>query len=392
MPDIAVFHPDITRGGGGETVALYVLDALVNDHDVTLYTESDPEIGSLSRQYGVAVRGEDLIVKSMSSLPVSAIETVADVSNKWLQTDLHLDALKSAFVQRRMRSSELDHDLLVSTANEFFVDGPSLQYIHFPSYSGSADSAYETWAPSLPYRFYRTVCRAVAGARDFDTSTTLVTNSRWTRKIVQRTYDHPVKVVYPPVKVEDFDPVMDDQEPGFVSVGTVHQSKRQLEMIKILDKLQARGIDTHLHIIGGIGSQSYYERVRGEAADREYVYLEGHVDRQELIELIEQHRYGLHGRKNEHFGIAIAEMVAGGVIPFVPNGGGQIEIIGEKPELKYDSIDDAVRKITKVMANRKLQQEIKRDLESTIIQYSTDQFEKSIQALVTKSLKRNDVR
>ncbi|GGL73029.1 glycosyltransferase [Halocalculus aciditolerans] len=386
MADIAVFHPDITRGRGGITVTLHVLNALINDHEITLYTGSTPEFESLNQQNGVTVDEGDLTVTSVSSLPVSVIETIIDLSNEWGQTDLHLDALKSAFVQRQVRSSELNHDLVVSTANEFFVDGPSLQYIHFPSYSGSADSTYETWAPSVPYRLYRTVCRAVAGAGDFDSSTTLVTNSHWTREIIQHTYDHPVEVVYPPVNVEDFDPTVDNREPGFVTVGAVHESKRQLEMIKIIDGLRTRGIKTHLHIIGGVGSQSYYERVLKKAAAREYVCLEGYVDRQNLVDLIEQHRYGLHGRKNEHFGIAVAEMVAGGVIPFVPNGGGQTEIINEEPKLKYDSIDDAIQKISTVMENKRLQQELKTDLESTVSDYSTDEFEKTIRRLTTQLL------
>jgi glycosyltransferase involved in cell wall biosynthesis len=384
MADVAIFHPDVMRGGGGETVALYVLDALVDDHSVTLYTASDLGFETLSQQYGVTIYDDDLTAKPISSLPVSAIETLADVASEWFQTDLHLDALKSAFIQRRVRASELDHDLLVSTANEFFVDGPSLQYIHFPTYTGSTGSEYETWAPSLPYRLYRTVCRAVAGARSFDSSTTLVTNSQWTRKVVQRSYDHPVEIVYPPVSVEDFDPNRDTQEAGFVTVGAIHESKRQLGLIEILDGLRNQGIDTHLHIIGGVGSQSYYKRVRDAATDRDYIHLEGYVDRERLIDLIEKHQYGLHGRKNEHFGIAVAEMVAGGAIPFVPDGGGQTEIINERPELKYHSTEDAVQKITKVMTDTELQQNLRSDLESTVTEYSTDQFKRSIRSLVTE--------
>jgi len=384
MADIAVFHPDITRGGGGETVALHVLDLLVDNHSVTLYTSSDPDFELLSQQYGVNVSNTDLTVKQMSSLPVSAIENLADVASNWFQTDLHLDALKSAFIQRRVRALELDYDLLISTANEFFVDGPSLQYIHFPTYTGSAGSEYETWAPSLSYRLYRTVCRVAAGARNFDSSATLVTNSRWTQEIINRSYDHPVKVVYPPVNVEGFDPNRNNQETGFVTVGAIHESKGQLKLIEILDGLRDQGIDTHLHIVGGVGSQSYYERVRDAATDRDYIHLEGYVNRDQLVDLIEQHQYGLHGRKNEHFGIAVAEMVAGGAIPFVPDSGGQTEIINDRGELKYESVDDAVRKITEVMTDSGLQQNLKSDLASTVTEYSTDQFKRSIRLLVTE--------
>lgn len=390
MANVTIFHPDLMRGGGGETVALYILEALVKDYSVTLYTTGDPDFETLRRQYGVNICEDDLTVKPISSLSVSAIETLSDIANYWFNTSLHLDALKSSFIQRWVRKSDLNYDLLISTANEFFVDGPSLQYIHFPTYSGNAGSEYETWAPRTPYRLYRTVCRAIAGARNFDSSTTLVTNSQWTRKIIQRSYDHPVKIIYPPVNVGEFDPNRDNQETGFVTVGTIHESKRQLELIKIVDELRNRGMETHLHIVGGVGSQSYYERVHDAAVNRDYIHIEGHVNRERLIEIIEKHQYGLHGRKNEHFGIAVAEMVAGGIIPFVPNGGGQTEIVNGKSDLIYENADDAVQKIIRVMENKELQQDVESDLQTTVAQYSTDRFKQSIRDIASETLESSE--
>ena len=45
------------------------------------------------------------------------------------------------------------------------------------------------------------------------------------------------------------------------------------------------------------------------------------------------HRYGIHGMREEHFGMAPAEMVRAGVIVWVPRGGGQMEIVGREPAL-----------------------------------------------------------
>ena len=39
----------------------------------------------------------------------------------------------------------------------------------------------------------------------------------------------------------------------------------------------------------------------------------------------------LHGMREEHFGMAPAEMARAGVIVWVPNGGGQMEIVGDEP-------------------------------------------------------------
>jgi glycosyltransferase involved in cell wall biosynthesis len=42
-------------------------------------------------------------------------------------------------------------------------------------------------------------------------------------------------------------------------------------------------------------------------------------------------RYGIHGMLDEHFGMAPAELAAAGCIVFVPNDGGQVEIVDDDP-------------------------------------------------------------
>lgn len=42
-------------------------------------------------------------------------------------------------------------------------------------------------------------------------------------------------------------------------------------------------------------------------------------------------------KENKHFGIVVAEMVAAGMIPFVPNSGGQTEIVNENPRSSFDA-------------------------------------------------------
>ena len=60
----------------------------------------------------------------------------------------------------------------------------------------------------------------------------------------------------------------------------------------------------------------------------DWVFLEGGVHGPQKRELIAGHRLGVHGRKNEAFGSAVAEMVEAGCIPLAPDAGGQTEIAG----------------------------------------------------------------
>jgi len=66
-------------------------------------------------------------------------------------------------------------------------------------------------------------------------------------------------------------------------------------------------------------------------------------------------RYGIHANRDEHFGIAPAEMMASGCIVFVHNSGGQVEIIGRDLRLCYQTDKAAVEKILGIVNSATLQ-------------------------------------
>ncbi|MCL4488721.1 MAG: glycosyltransferase [Chloroflexi bacterium] len=125
-------------------------------------------------------------------------------------------------------------------------------------------------------------------------------------------------VLYPPVP-GDFPPVpWNERENGFVCIGPISSEKNYEDIIAILSQVRARGQAIHLHIVGEISGQRdaaiYFQRLRELArANSQWVSFEENVSRSELAQLVTRHRYGIHGRRGEHFGIAVAEMVRGNV-------------------------------------------------------------------------------
>ena len=83
------------------------------------------------------------------------------------------------------------------------------------------------------------------------------------------------------------------------------------------------------------------------------------MSREDLLALIPTYRYGIHGMAAEHFGMAPAEMAAAGCIVFVPNDGGQVEIVNRDPRLLYETVDDAVASITRIMRDPVEQQAVR---------------------------------
>ena len=94
------------------------------------------------------------------------------------------------------------------------------------------------------------------------------------------------------------------------------------------------------------------------------------------------HRYGIHGMREEHFGMAPAELARAGAIVWVPRGGGQMEIVGHEPALMYDSDDDAVAKIVRTLANAVEQQRLRELLAITSEQFSTARFMQQVRDIV----------
>ena len=73
------------------------------------------------------------------------------------------------------------------------------------------------------------------------------------------------------------------------------------------------------------------------------------LSRDEVKTLMATYRYGIHGMREEHFGMAPAEMVRAGMIVWVPRGGGQVEIVGADPALAYDTDEHAADSISRVV-------------------------------------------
>ncbi|WP_436930054.1 glycosyltransferase [Halosimplex halobium] len=398
MADIGVFHAGLMAGGGAEAVAANTLQALHGaGHELTVYTADDPDFATLDETFGTALStgnsaGDEspIDVEQPASTARLAVDRLTDAARAVTGvTDLPL--LRRAVMERRVVRQQDSHDLLVSTDGQLAARGPTLEYVHFPYFEPAAMRRYGTRFEESLYPQYHRLCRMLRPTEtgtpaDSDTPVT-VTNSRWTASVLAETTGKSAKVVAPPVGVADFDPPeWGSQTDGIVCLGRIHPLKRQHVAIEIVDGLREAGIDTHLHLIGPSGSDEYVDRIERLAGDRGYVHLEGRVSRDRLVELIETHRYGVHARRFEHFGIAVAELVAGGTIPFVHDSGGQTEIVGDRDELTYGSPAEAIRKMKRIHSKNGHQRSLQSELVASATQYGRERFRSEITAVVETAI------
>ena len=376
MSDIAVYHPILDTRGGGEAVCLRTIEAIQDDHDVTIYSLNSPNLDKLNEYFNTSVESVELRSLGIQGELIKAGgNLIYDLTSR--PTRRLQGALSYPYVDNR------DHDLVFSTYNEFGFESPAVQYIDFPNFGPNFESEPE----GVVERIYGNVCNMVYQGSDKDVQNSkLLVNSGWSADIVENVYGVRPEIVYPPVDTSVFNPrPWDERENGFVSIGRADPVKRPLKMMRIIEQLVNRGHDVHLHWIGSVGDTAYGEKVRKYAAEIDEVTLEERVPFAQLTEMVSTHKYGLHGRVNEHFGIAVAEILAGGALPFVHNSGGPREIVGEMDDVLYQDVDEAVSKIVEVMEGSN-GNKILRDLPDAEEMFGLKRFRRNIKASISDKI------
>jgi hypothetical protein len=97
--------------------------------------------------------------------------------------------------------------------------------------------------------------------------------------------------------------------------------------------------------------------------------------------LLRTHKYGTNMKKEEYFGMAVAEFVAAGMIPFAPNSGGQRDVLDRQSDRLFGSIDETVDLLTvAIMTDSRLSLPSDR--------FARERFNDKIRHLVWSAVKR----
>jgi glycosyltransferase involved in cell wall biosynthesis len=365
---------------------LWSVEALKRDYDVTLITGGKVDLPRLNAYYGTDLRPGEFTVREVQ-LPLGLHRTAKFAGLRGALSTRACRRLAHGFDAVTFHYNPCDFGVPLIQFVADFTFAPGLQQTLDPS-----TSTLRRWwyGDTILRRAYLGLCQRLAPshAENWKRNVT-VANSRWTAGLLEREFGLITRrVQFPPVPGNFPAVSWDERENGFVCVGRVVPEKRMDAVIGILHQVRRHGFDIHLHILGGLDDSPFAKKVQALALrHRDWVFLEGRVAGKTKRELMARHRFGINGRKSEPFGIAVAELVKAGCLTFVPNGGGQTEIVDHR-SLIFENDDDAIHKIVSALENPGLQAALVGHLRERSRELSTERFQETVRSLVAEFLER----
>jgi glycosyltransferase involved in cell wall biosynthesis len=365
---IAIVHPEPLPLGGGGAVLIWAIDILARYYQVTLITNHEFNLEQYNRFFGTRI-GSNQIDLFKLRLPGSPAAR-------------HMFMRVCKLIRRRF-------DLFFSTQDEMDFGTRGMQYIYWPRHyketlrrsTGILRGLREELAlfPGIRVR------KLISG---FDPSRVrsnlTVTVSEWTKINVEKVYGIKAEVLYPPVADVPSGIPFKEREDGFVCVNRIYPDKRLEHAVQIVKGLRGKGFDTHLHIIGPPGHPAYTRYIRALCSqNQDWAFYEGELPLARLYTMLGTHKWGLHTRADEEFGIVIVEMTKAGCIVFVPDRGGQTEIVKE-PRFLYGSVGEAVEKISSLMQDKDLQVQCRDYLSGRASLFSVARYQRELLCFIER--------
>ncbi len=367
VKSIGIYHPYFL-GGGAETVALWILEALKEQYDITLFTYADLDWENLNLMYGTSLNKDSVKVRSL--FPCWGLKPC----NFFISNFKQFRQLAIHQTLAFMKKYSQDYDLVFSTYNGADLAKSGMQYIH--------------WIKVLegdnrPDDYFNKISNF--SLDNLKSNYTLV-NSQLVADAVKQAYGIGSRLVYPPVVIQSFDIPWESRENAFVCSGRLVQAKQPHRVIKVLKAVREQGLEVKLYITGGGGGtyEKKYRRFLNKmvAENSDWVKVMENLPYENYCKLLYSCKYGIHF-KQEPFGISVAEMVKAGMITFSRSQGGQVEIIGSHhQDLLFSNDGEAIEKIVGVLKDQERQKYLLHSLERQKYLFSTEKFMKEIQTVL----------
>ena len=173
-----------------------------------------------------------------------------------------------------------------------------------------------------------------------------VANSVYTAKRLGKIGVETDYVIYPPVKAELYQSMLNKEKTNSVSlVSRLSKGKGLEEFIKTAERLQ--DIEFHLICFAVPSALPLAKRLRAEAPRN--LHLHVNIDWKRRLKIMGTAKVFLSLGRKEHFGYSVCEATLAGCTPIVYPEGGVLEILEGLPHLTATNLEEAEEKIAEAL-------------------------------------------
>ena len=368
-----VIHGDFNPCGGAERLSLVTMHALLQmgiDFDLT--TLKSPDISKLENSYGKKLVSVMKSIKKINVINIiEELRQQQQAEEKRHHNDYNYDitintngdaapyfhpsfSRDNAITYCHFPSTK-DHidcenidylktDLGMTEGSDFVMDDNDHENINNPkNYKSSPGfSRRKEYFEILKYGYWSLM-----------RNSKVVTNSEFSRRaIVKACGLDDVLILSPPIDIETFRNVSfsansnDEQSDMILVISRIAPHKKIENAIKLAKILKDNNIGKGMKIIGNLYYYyfDYYSELKQMVLNlglTDYVKFEINASLNKLLSSMRESRVYFHPMVGEHFGIAVLEAMAAGLIPVVPNEGGIAEFV--PPKYQFNTIEQAAK-------------------------------------------------
>ena len=370
---VVVAHHLWSRVGGGELVNAYAIKTLLEaGHEVVAVSTFGFSKEKYREWFGIDLGDVKIYALLPKMLPLFGL---------YQRLGFHIP-LKRAIKKENPDVVFVDCELYKPVLNLKERNGfKLLEYIHFPfhalwfekgdfpeeyreaieRYLADVRMYHKKYEKGL-WRYYFKLWLKLYGrfARDnpFDVADAVMANSRYIARLVKMLWGGEALVLYPPVKVRDFEPYgmkpFEERDDAVVMIGRITPEKR-IEVV--IDAVALTETKPTLRVVGGLiplnipYKESLERRAREKGVKVEFY---PNASREELVKIATSSKVFVHATVGEHFGIAVVEGMAAGCPVIVHESGGPYEDIIDKGYhgLAFRTAEDLAERIDKLIAGK----------------------------------------
>ena len=409
-----VIHGDFNPCGGAERLSLTTMQALLErgiDFDLT--TLKSPDITKLENSYG-----KNLVSVMKNIKKINVINIIEELQKQQQQKKDHED---------------YNYDITINTNGDAapyyhpsFSKDNVITYCHFPS------TKYHIESENIEYlktdlgmtersnnfseindhkyinnpKNYKTILQFSRRKEYFEIlkygywnlmkNSTVITNSEFSRReIVNALGLDNIYVLSPPIDIETFRNVAlmtneDDETNDIILViSRIAPHKKIENAIKLAKILKDNNIGKGMKIVGNLYYYffDFYSEIKQMVLDlglTDYITFEINASLEKLLSIIRQSRVYFHPMIGEHFGMAVLEAMAAGLIPVVPNQGGVTEFVPQK--YQFNTIEHAAEIIMNIFNHLPKRERI--ELHNDIDKFSNSHYIEGFHSILNELLYR----